>query len=60
MTISDTFIVKVVTEKVNIYSTENGRIPQNLMISNAAPWVYNGVVHFTVHPKPQDGKIKNS
>ena len=50
-------IVKEVKGKVNIHSTENRRIPQNLMSKNSVPWVHNGVVRFAVSPKPRDGKF---
>ena len=49
--------MKEVKGKVNIHSTENRRIPQNLMSKNSLPWVHNGVVRFAVSPKPRDGKL---
>ena len=60
MIISDTTTVKEVKKRVNTYSTENGRIPQNLMTTSAPPWVHNRVIHFTVYPKRLDGKMNNS
>ena len=49
--------MKEVKRKVNIHSTENRRIPQNLMSMNSLPWVHYGVVRFAVSPKPRDGKL---
>ena len=53
-------IGKAVKEKVNIYSTDSGRIPQNLMSADTKPWIQKGVVFFTVYPEPHDGKTNDS
>ena len=58
MTISDPLVVKEVKENVNNNSTENRRIPQNLMTKSKLPWIQNRVVHFTVSPKPKPHKGK--